>query len=50
MTKSCVTIWVSKMRSDYGTYLTQAEKRMKQESIDLSNIISSKFLYVYDRQ
>lgn len=43
MTKSCVKIWVSKMRGDYERYMKQTVDKMNRESRDLSEKISSKF-------
>ena len=43
MTKSCVKIWVSKMRGDYERYMKQTVDKMNKESRDLTVNIGSKF-------
>ena len=45
MTKSCVKIWVSKMRDDYGKYLQQALGQVKEVRDSLGKLISSECLY-----
>jgi len=45
MTKSCVKIWVSKMRDDYDKYLQQALDQVKEARENLGRLISSEYLH-----
>ena len=45
MTKSCVNIWVEKMKGDYERYNTKVVNEMSQASNNLSECIECKFAY-----
>ena len=47
MTKSCVEIWVSKMKGDYDRYLKLALDSVNKKRQTLGKCISGEFVHVY---
>ena len=47
VTKSCMKVWVSKMKGDYERYLRQAKDKLWMQIGSVYEPVISEFLYIY---